>query len=428
MEGVRLFALEEAQRVAVHKRAFWDGCVLMVNLGGPEVYVLNGNPKERKVVLNGDNNILFLNTEDPLELPNLLESDVKPLSPWSFLVDDLNFATGEGVNASPVQQGELLKAFCVCTFFAQAMPTRPILTILAPSGAGKTTAARRILRLLEGPGEDVLGVVQDKPDSIRASMAVHKILVLDNLEKTKAAWLTDTLNRVSTGSHIEVRTLYKTNEPTKIKPNCFVIITATEMPFSEETVYTRMLPIELTTLTHPVPENLMQSQLLDNYHALWKGLLDDLDETVKQLNLNKTVEAPTESRLADFTVFCARIKKAGFMQGDELMNGLNSMISRQKQVLQQASPFIQVLEVWLRTRPEDASVWKNMSEIFQSTQRVANTNRMEWRWSSSQGLARHVSMLEQQLIRHFGMHTRNVRQNGAEVKQYKFKINTVDAE
>lgn len=420
LESVKLFAQQEAQRVSVHKRSFWSGKELYINLGGPEVYVITGDPKNRRIVLNGDNNMLFLNSEDPLKLPNLWESDVSPVSPWLFLVDDLSFSTGESVNATPIQQRELLKAWIISTFFAQAMPTRPILTLLAPAGAGKTTTARRILRLLEGPGEDVLGVVQDKPDSIRSSLANHKILVLDNLEKTKASWLTDVLNRVSTGSHIEIRTLYKTNEVSKIVPDCFVIITATEMPFSEETVFTRMLPIELAPLSSPRPEYQIQVQLLDQFQALWRGLLDDLEETVRQLNLNRTVEAPNESRLADFTVFCARIKESSYLMGDELMNGLSNMVSRQKQVLQEASPFIQVLEVWMRTRSEDAGNWKNISELFQAIKSVADKNRMEWRWTSSQGLSRHIAMLEPQLIRHFGMHTRNVRQNGAEVKQYRF--------
>lgn len=428
LESVKLFAQEEAQKVAVYKRSFWDGKILYINLGGPEVYVITGDPKERRIALNGDNNMLFLNSEDPLKLPNLWESDDSAISPWSFLVNDLSFSTGENVNATPLQQRELLKAWIISVFFAQAMPTRPILTLLAPAGAGKTTTARRILRLLEGPGEDVLGVVHDKPDSIRSSLAVHKILVLDNLEKTKATWLTDVLNRASTGSHTEIRTLYKTNEPTKIVPDCFVIITATEMPFSEETVYTRMLPIELAPLSHPRPEYAMQIQLLDQFQSLWKGLLLDLEETVRQLNLNKTVEAPNESRLADFTVFCARIKEAKYLDGAELMNGLSSMISRQKKVLQEASPFIQVLEVWMRMRPEDASTYKNMSEIFQALQKLANSSRMEWRWTSSQGLSRHIAMLEQQLIRHFGMSTRNVRQNGTEIKQYKFTKTMVEAE
>lgn len=426
MESVKLYAQEEAQVISVHKRAYWTGEVLYLNLGGPIVYVLSGDLKTRRVILNGDEGILFLNSEDGIRLPNLLESGVVALSPWSFLVNDLSFATGENANATADQQRELFKAWILATFFSQTLPTRPILTILAPQGAGKTTAARRILRFLEGTEQDVLGLVPDKPDSLRASLVDHKILVLDNLEKTRASWLPDVLNRVSTGSHIEIRTLYKTNEVHKIAPDVYVILTATEMPFSEETVYSRMLPIELAPLLRPMPEFQMQMQLINQFEGLWKGMIQDLDEVVYQLKANRSVEAPNESRLADFTVFCARIKGAYCIDGEELMNGLGSMISRQRQVLQQASPFIQVLETWMRLRPDDIGTWRSMSDLFTVLQRVANSQRMEWRWSSAQGLSRHVGMLEQQLVRHFGMHVRSLRQNGTEVKQYKFTKATVE--
>jgi len=424
-EEVRMFSRAEAQTISVHKRSYWDGERAHINLGGPEVYVVDST--SITVAQNGENGVLFLNSEDNLRLPNLMQLEVSPLSPWSFLVNDLSFLTGENASATPTQQRELLKAWIISIFFAQAMPTRPILTLLAAAGAGKTTTARRILRFLEGPAEDVLGVVNDKPDSIRSSLMVHKVLVLDNLEKAnKVSWLTDVLNRVSTGSHIEIRKLYETNSVLKIVPNCFVIITATEMPFSEETVFTRMLPIELAPLKTPRPEHQIQVQLLSQMEALWKGMLIDLQEAVRQLKAVKTVEAPNESRLADFTVFCARIQGASFLDGKQLMDGLGSMVSRQRKALQEASPFIQVLEIYIRTRPQDAGEWKNMSELFQVMQKIATTNRMEWRWSSAQGLSRHVGMLEPQLIRHFGMSVRKTRKNGSEVSQYKFVVNTID--
>ena len=110
------------------------------------------------------------------------------------------------------------------------------------------------------------------------------------------------------------------------------------------------------------------------------------------------------------------------------MRGLGSMTYRQKQALKEASPFIPVLELWVRTRPDDAANWKTMSELYQSVDRTAHTNHMEWRWSSAQGLSRHITMLEQNLIRHFGMHVRTKRSGGTEVKQYKFTREVVEYE
>src|SRR5690606_25002733 len=207
-ESVKLYAYDEAESVKVRRRSYWDTERWWLNLGGPEVYVLNGNPDERKLAWNGDNKILFMNMTDRMHLPNIFESDVEPISPWPFLVGGLNFAPSDEVQATAVQQQEMLKAWFLMTLFAEEMPTRPLLTFLALSGSGKTSAARNILRLLEGPYEDVISVEPDKPDALRASLEAHKFVVLDNLEKTKALWLTDTLNRAATGAVLELRELH----------------------------------------------------------------------------------------------------------------------------------------------------------------------------------------------------------------------------
>lgn len=418
--SVNLGAKEQAKLLTVYKKFYWNGKELYINLGGAEVYVLSGDPKKRRVILNGEEDILFINTDDSLHLPNLEELDIEAVDPWLFLVNDLNFLTGRNVDASPIQQRELLKAFIFSIFFSQIMPAKPILALLAVAGAGKSTAARRILRFFEGLHEEVLGIVMDKPDSFRSSIVAHKLLVLDNFEKTKAPWLTDTLNRLSTGGHIEIRKLHTTNQMFRIIPDCSVILTATEMPFSEETVYTRMLPIELAQLNSPRLEYEMHYQMAENFNALWKGMLKYLDEVVAELRIIRKIEVPNESRLADFTTFCARIKDVSCLNGKELMAGLSTLVTRQKQVLEENSPFIETLVIWLG-KGDDKSKFMTISEIFSVLQRIANVNHIDWRWSASQGLARHVSMLEPQLIKHFGLTTKKSIENGREVKMYKFE-------
>lgn len=420
IEAVKLFSFAQARLADVYKRSFWNGKILLINLGGPEVYILNGNPKERMVIFNGERGILFHNSEDRLRIPNLQELDIETLDVWEYLANDISFEAGDKVNATAVQQRELFKAFVVATFFAQIMPTRPILTVMADAGAGKTTTARRVLRFIEGPYEDVLGVVQDKPDSLRSSIASHKVLVLDNLEKTKAHWLTDILNRISTGSHIEMRVLRTTNDMMKIIPDCWPIITATNMPFSEETVYSRILPLQLAKIVNHTPEHVIQQKLLKNHNAYWKGMLDDLDAVVAELNRDKEVGLPSDSRLADFTVFCAKIADAKFLDGKELLAGLASLTQRQKEVLQANSPLIPTLESWLRTQKEEAVKWHDMAQLYLIWSRVASVQHNEWRWSGAQGLARHTGALETQWAKHYGLETRHVHQSGRDIKQYRF--------
>jgi hypothetical protein len=165
----------------------------------------------------------------------------------------------------------------------------------------------------------------------------------------------------------------------------------------------------------------MQSNLVNNYVGLWKGLLDELDQVVAQLREVEDVDAPTESRLADFTVFCARIKGAACLNGEALMAGLRRMVSRQKRVLKESSTFIQALEIWMRTRSDDADSWNSITEIHSKLSRVASTNRIEWRWQTSQGFSRHVTAMEDMLKEEYGLDIRVRKENGRDVREYRFR-------
>lgn len=284
-----------------------------------------------------------------------------------------------------------------------------------------TTVMRRILKLLEGPDEEVLGAVPDKPDSFRSSLVAHRFLALDNLEKTNASWLPDMLNRVSTGTHIETRKLWTDNDMHKIRPNCYIALTATEMPFSDETVYTRMLPIELEQLTAYRSEVQIQAYLVDNISGLWKGLIEILNEVVAELKSHKEVEMPSQTRLADFAVFCARIKGAASLNGEELIHGLENLVSRQKKVLEENSPLVDVINIWAGARRDGDTEYYTVAQLFTFWQRVSNVNKIDWRFRSAQGLAKHMEMLLPQLIEHYGMSTRMFREGGREIRKYKFE-------
>lgn len=400
MQAVLLTAREIAQPAKVHHRFFWDvqqEC-LFVHLGGASMYKLDGT--EVQCLLNGQEDVFF--TGDfgiEREMPDLTNQELAVIDPWPLLTDDLSFAQSVAGAARPSQQRELLKAWILSTFFAEAMPTRPILTFIAPAGAGKTTAARRILRFFEGPEEDVLGLITDKADSLRASVQTHRVLVLDNMERTNASWLVDMLNRLSTGSHLEIRKLYTDNTMIKIKPNCFLICTAIQMPFSDESIFTRMLPIELAQLVTPLPEFHLQDLLRRNMAGIWRGMFAALNEVIQLLKANVDVDLPSTTRLADFSVFCRRIASASFLRGDELLAGLLGMGNRQQLALRESSPFVQVLELWANQRPHEASGWNTLPHLYSKLSQLARQSNITWRWTTPSGLGRHIEMLLPHLAR-----------------------------
>lgn len=396
-EAIRLRAINEARTVTIQNRSIWTNETLYINLGDPIVYILDG--EEIKTAYNGDCGFLFhTDTYGESIHPNLdSNADI-----WKVLVDDISFRTSNDAPAAPQEQRELLKAWILAYFFTELLPTKPLLLALGVPGSGKTTAIRRILKILESPDSDVLEVAGDKPDSLRASIASHKLLALDNLEKTHARWLVDTLNRLATGTNIELRQLYKTNETYVLKPNCFVAMSAVNMPFSDETLFSRLLPLEMQQLSSPLPEYFLQRQLIENMDDLWGDLLLKLNKVVKSLLSDKTHISPTTSRLADFAVFCRRISKSGVVNGEILMQGLRSLLNSQRIALVESSPFVAVLEQWLTSGDEEIGNLHTYHQLFTILEPLARARKMEWRWKDARALERHVSFFSSLLRKLYG--------------------------
>lgn len=392
-QAIKLRTISEAKIVTIQNRTLWTGEELLVNLGTAIVYILDGT--EIKISYNGECGYLF-RTDTHSECP--IEPDFgAPEDVWEKLTKDISFSKSTDAPSSPEEQKELLKAWILAFFFQELMPTKPLLLALGVPGSGKTTALRRILKVLESPQAEVLEIAGDKPDSLRASIASHRLLVLDNLEKSGVKWLVDTLNRLATGANIELRELYKTNETYVLKPNCFVAMTAVSMPFSEETLFSRILPLEMEQISSPLPEYFLQKQLVESINGIWADMLTKLNCVVAALLKDKSHQPPISSRLADFTVFCSRISNSGVVDSDTLMHGLRSLVDRQRMTLMEASPFIFVLEQWLNSGDTEIGNYHTFSQFYSIVEPLARSRRLDWRWDSAISLERHIIALAEPL-------------------------------
>lgn len=412
--------VNESPILPVYKTSHWntEKQKLYVNLGGPEVYILDGTVIEKD--WNGECGVMFQTSllSDPI-IPDFDSN----MNAWEHIADDLSFTTSSEAPATPEQQRELLKAWILSYFFMELMQSKPILTLIGQPGSGKTTAMRRIVRVLEGLGEDVLGIQMDKPDSIRASIERHRLIVLDNLEKSGVGWLVDTLNRLSTGQKIELRELYRTNSVHVIQPKCFVSCTAISMPFSDEALFTRLLILEMDKVAKPEPEHWIQEQLVLNAEKIWGALLDDLNSAVASVRKNVRVRVPPNNRLADFTAFCARLKDCAVIDYDLLRKGIESMTNAQMRQLKESSPAMSLLEEWIDMHADEAAQPHSMNEIYAVLSTMAKSRNLPFRWTSASALEKHLEALEEQLIVEFQatIDMYPVPGEAREVKKIKFK-------
>lgn len=417
-EGLLLKVSEHAHSVTVYKRSHWDGHKLFISLGGSEVYILDGRNIE--LSYNGECGHIF---ETTAERTALVPIDQEPTGiAWKLLIEDLNLTSSSAAPATPKQQKALLWAWMLNTCYPSIAETKPLLLALGPTHSGKTTAMRRIARVLENQNTDVTEISTDKQDSLRASFANHHMLVIDNLEKSGTKWLADMLNRVSTGSVIELRELYKTNSLYRLKPECFVALTAVSLPFSEETVYSRMLILEFQQLLRMRPEHLIQAAVRERYADIWLDIFYDLNKVAKVLQNGYTSKVSTEAsmRLADFELFCNILQEAGVCK-EGLIGAIKAIPKQQQQTLAANSPFITVLEIWKEAVPEEAAIWHSAGELLGILQPLARSQRDDrWVWTTASGLARHLNVLETQLVVNYGCETEEATENGKTVKKYRF--------
>lgn len=398
-EDLRMSLLASAPQRDVKRLGYWDAASrqLYINLGGPWVYILDGTPGNRRAVYNGESMpVLFDNFEKTHNFPNLLESGIAPVDPWRVLLDDVSFSDLEAIAAA--ESKELLKVWILSVLFSSLMATRPLLSVLAAPGAGKTTLARRIVRLFEGPQAEVLSILADKPDSLRSQMVAHRVMCLDNLERSGSRWMADDLNRISTGAQLELRQLYTTNDRITYRPDVFVILTATEMPFTEETVFSRMLPVPLRKIANPRPESELQATMRDAMASLWLGMFDLLDEAILVLEANRNKPPISANRLADFTSFAGKLEGFTGVDWGVLRRALFNLTNSQQIVEAAHSPTIQLLQVFAQVEPAAASTWMSVDNLWRKLREVAVAQRPRMRYpASAEQVARDCSLMASQL-------------------------------
>jgi hypothetical protein len=409
----------ESEKKSIFLLSHWDAHnqKLYVNPAGNKVFILDGDTIQESY--NGKE--VFFQTRIMQEIT----WDWIPQNVWEFLTSDLSFQSSQIALAEPEEQEQLLRCWILSLFFPELMRTRPILALMGAPGSGKTTAVRRILKLVEHPDADVLEFVWDKPDALRSSLASHKILTLDNLEGTRSHWLANILDSIATGSTIELRKLYHTNETYVIRPNCFVAVTAVSLDNMNDAFYDRILPIDLTRINHPKPEYVIQQAIQQNWVNLWCDLLDKLNQVVRCIRKNPEPET-IPLRMADFS------RLVGTMQGispevvqqDLAQSGLRKLEKRQSRKLSEQSPLFLILSDWVKRFPERSSEWLSPTALYQELMSFARIRKYPWQWKTIVAFSNHFRSIEQDLEAIIGVQLKMDRDNNGRLRTfYRFGKN-----
>lgn len=190
---------------------------------------------------------------------------------------------------------DIIIVWLVAQLFSDSLKTKPILFLQGPPQCGKTTLATLLLRLIESFDSDPIAF-SGKDDSFTASLAIHKVLVLDNLEFIKPE-MVDRLNSITTGTQIELRRLYTTNETVKVKPTCSVIITSAYAQLNNDgALQSRLIRIRMGDRSKFWQEERYWKQVKEDYNNLYSELLS----YARLILNNKEREYTYNLRFTDF--------------------------------------------------------------------------------------------------------------------------------
>lgn len=260
-------------------RVAQKGGSLIIDLGQPDCRVAVVNSAEWRVVR--EDRCLFRRTALTAPMPTP--------------------TTDEGLEAyfaalalSPADT-QLLIAWAVATLIPSA--PQPIALFRGPQGAGKSTAARALVRLLD-PSTAELRSVPRKPDDWPVAASASLVIALDNLSRISAE-LSDALCKSVTGDAVVRRALYTDSDLSVVSFRRAIILTGIEIGCLRGDLADRMVFFSMEALGSS--RRRAEAELEDELRSLLPGALGGLlTLTSRVLGRLDSVELAEPSRMADF--------------------------------------------------------------------------------------------------------------------------------
>jgi hypothetical protein len=373
----------EARRLAYFEH---DRNELYVSRFDGEYYVLDGNSV--RSLPNGSRDVFFFDNSQLWQpysyTPNTAkgEFDRQIIESVNFLESDLSV---------PDQQ-LFLRLWVMAVFFGNVQPTKIILLLLGDHGAGKTSALRRIQKLIFGDKVNLLSIEKDKQDGFIATITTDPIALFDNLDE-QIQWLPYNLSRLATGITFSRRQLYTTNDKVEFPGVSWLGITARTVDFmrNQPDLPDRTLVLKLGRLQNRQPEQELLNAVAQRRNALWSELLDELNAIVRYLKEHPE-PIQVRFRMADFASFALKV---GTLWGcrQEVENALGKLEAVQSGCALAGDPIHQVLRIWLR---DEANHGRSLAAgaLQQEWSKVAKDAQITWPFANGSSLAQSLSQLQ----------------------------------
>jgi hypothetical protein len=297
------------------------------------------------------------------------------------LIQSVNFTNSD---LSTSEQQLFLKIWVHAIFFGNVQPTKIILLLLGEQGSGKTSALRRIQKVIFGPRVNLLSIEKDKQDGFIATITTDPIALFDNLDEG-IPWLPYSLSRLATGVTFSRRRLYTTNDKVEFPGVSWLGITARSVRFMEKQpdLPDRTLVLKVARLTENRPEQDLLDAVAERRNAIWSELLDGLNAIVAYLR-DHPDPVRVSFRMADFAALALKIATLWGRRA-ELENALQKLEGAQAELALESEPIHQVLPLWLQD-PANHGREMEAGVLHRELSKLAGEHQIAWPFGNGKAL------------------------------------------
>ena len=338
-------AAKTARRVTVYPFAHYDHKTNRIYLSNFSNQVYRISQDQIELLENGVDGVLFL--------PNKKYDKFVFIEPsWQGSLWDekvlcqIRFSN-KGLH--PSEAKALLLIWILTLFFPELFPTKVILAFIGVKGSGKTSAARRVLQIIQGLKNDVTMVPKEASD-FDAIVTNNSLIVLDNAD-TKNPWLDDRLAITATGGTAKKRKLYTTNEYIEATIRCNLMITARDPHFRRDDVADRVLPLKVERQNKFKSENKIVREIEAARDQLMSELIIFAQEALSALNQAKDEDDIGSFRMADFSSFANKLGRYAGIE-NKVEEIFKKISAEQSQFALEDNPLFILLYKWVQKNPD----------------------------------------------------------------------------
>lgn len=399
------------QRVEIRRLAHY--CLtskrLYISRFDGNMYRLNGDSIE--LIPNGSDDVFFF--DNPAwELyeyaPNVPKGNL-----GRILIDSVNFEDDGALSVA--EQRMLLKLWLLAVYFSSLNPTKILLLLLGAKGGGKSSAQRRIVRLIFGQKTELYSLERSKPDGFVAAVTSEPLVMLDNVDE-RIPWLPDALARLATGTQFPRRELYTTNEMVSFRGDCWLGLNARSSNFleSRDDLADRTLVLRTKRIESFVGESQLLAEVARHRNKLWSELLDELQAIVRHLRESRD-QTTVRFRMADFASFALQV---GTLWGcRDVVNSIFAKLEEeQSELIFEDDPICQALELWLVNK-ENCGRLVDSATLQRELLSLASVNAIAWPYKNSRSLGQRLSHLLPDLRQKFRVEAQT---GSAKQRWYRF--------